>query len=110
MDHIKIAGTASRLVFSTLGRLYHLGACIGLSQPAGFGISTCTQRAMAPAAKLGVAGQIFFFSSNTPFMLCIVQFDPPSAEIDIATHRYTFLDVFLCVESIYDVKNEFRVH
>ena len=62
---------------------------------------------MAPAAKLGVAGQ-FFFSSDTPFML--VQFDPPSAEIDIATHRYTFLDVFLCVELIYDVKNDFRVH
>ena len=108
MDHIKIAGTASRLVFSTLGRLYHLGVCVGLSQPAGFGISTCTQRAMAPAAKLGVAGQFFFFPSDTPFML--VQFDPTSAEIDIATHRYTFLDVFLCVESIYDVKNEFRVH
>ena len=40
----------------------------------------------------------------------LVQFDPPSAEIDIATHRYTFLDVFLCVELIYDAKNEFRVH
>ena len=65
MDHIKVAGTASRLVFSTLGRLYHLGACVGLSQPAGFGISTCTQRAMAPAAKLGVAGQLFF-SRQTP--------------------------------------------
>ena len=25
--------------------------------------------------------------------------------IDIATHRYTFLDVFLYVESIYDVTN-----
>ena len=34
------------------------------------------------------------------------------AIIDIGTHRYayTFLDVFLYVESIYDVKNVFRVH
>ena len=108
MDHIKVAGTASRLVFSTLGRLYHLGACVSFSQPAGFGISTCTQRAMAPAAKLGCRRTIFFFPSDTPFML--VQFDPPSAEIDITTHRYTFLDVFLYVESIYDVTNAFRVH
>ena len=51
---------------------------------------------------------IFFFRRLVPFML--VQFDPPSAEIDIVTHRYTFLDVFLYVESIYDVKNDFRVH
>ena len=50
------------------------------------------------------------FRRLVPFMLCIVQFDPPSAEIDIATHRYTFLDVFLYVELIYDVKNDFRVH
>ena len=65
LDHLKVVITISRLVFSTLGRLYHLGACVGLSQPAGFGISTCTQRAMAPAAKLGVAGQ-FCFSRQTP--------------------------------------------
>ena len=32
------------------------------------------------------------------------------ATINIGTHRYTFLDVFLCVKLIYDVKNEFRVH
>ena len=42
----------------------------------------------------------------------LVQFDPTSAEIDIATHRYTFLDVFLCVEItvelICDVRNDFR--
>ena len=30
--------------------------------------------------------------------------------INIGTHRYTFLDLFLCVELIYDVKNDFRVH
>ena len=30
--------------------------------------------------------------------------------IDIGTHRYTFLDVFLYVESIYDVKYVFGVH
>ena len=57
---VKVVITISRLVFSTLGRLYHLGACVDLSQPAGFGISTCTQRAMAPAAKLGVARRFFF--------------------------------------------------
>ena len=45
---------------------------------------------------------------TTPFKL--VHFEPPSAKIDIGTHKNTFLDVFLCVESIYDVKNEFRVH
>ena len=32
------------------------------------------------------------------------------ANIDIGTHRYTFRDLFLCVELIYDVKNGFRVH
>ena len=32
------------------------------------------------------------------------------ATINIGTHRYTFLDVFLYVELIYDVTNAFRVH
>ena len=32
------------------------------------------------------------------------------ATINIGTHRYTFLDLFLCVELIYDVENDFRVH
>ena len=32
------------------------------------------------------------------------------ATIVIGTHKNTFLDVFLCVKSIYDVKNDFRVH
>ena len=52
--------------------------------------------------------QFFFsrYSVDTPFML--VQFDPPSAEIDIATHRYTFLDVFLCVELIMMSKMTFE--
>ena len=31
-------------------------------------------------------------------------------DIQFGTHRHTFLDVFLCVELIYDVKNDFRVH
>ncbi len=34
------------------------------------------------------------------------------AKIDIGTHviEHTFLDVFLCVKSIFDVKNVFRIH
>ena len=32
------------------------------------------------------------------------------AIIDIGTHKNTFLDVFLCVESIYGVQNDIRVH
>ena len=35
------------------------------------------------------------------------------ANIDIGTHRHTFLDVFLCVENwlnYNDVKNDFGVH
>ena len=45
---------------------------------------------------------------TTPFKL--VHFEPPSAKIDIGTHKNTFLDVFLCVESIYGVQNDIRVH
>ena len=45
---------------------------------------------------------------TTPFKL--VHFEPPSAKIDIGTHKNTFLDVFLCVELIYGVQNDIRVH
>ena len=68
---------------------------------------------MAPTTELDVAGY-FFFSRHLPSVMghsCIeVYFEPRVAEIDIGTHRYTFLDVFLCVKLIYDVKNDFRVH
>ena len=30
-------------------------------------------------------------------------------DIQFGTHRHTFLGVFLCVKSIYDVKNDFKV-
>ena len=45
---------------------------------------------------------------TTPFKL--VHFEPPSAKIDIGTHKNTFLDVFLCVESIYGVQKGIWIH